>query len=104
MIMDQTLSKTKYEETVLCGKYPQMSAEHIQTPMPGIYYTRPDPDEDAYVEEGDQVSEGDVVGLVGVMKNFHDITAPVDGTITDVIAENEQEIDAGDELLVLDPS
>ncbi|MXV61383.1 biotin carboxyl carrier domain-containing protein [Natronorubrum sp. JWXQ-INN-674] len=79
-----------------------MTTEHIQSPMPGVFYTRPDPDEATFVDEGDEVAEGDVVGLVGVMKNFHDITAPADGTITDVVAENEQEVDAGDDLLVLE--
>ncbi len=79
-----------------------MSTERIQSPMPGVFYSRPDPEEPPYVEEGDRVSEGDVVGLVGVMKNFHDVTAESDGTITEIIAENEQEIQAGDDLLVLE--
>lgn len=70
--------------------------------MPGVFYTRPDPDEETFVDEGDEVAEGDVVGLVGVMKNFHDITAPADGTITEFVMENEQEVDAGDDLLVLE--
>ncbi len=70
--------------------------------MPGVFYTRPDPDEENFVDEGDEVAEGDVVGLVGVMKNFHDITAPADGTIAEIVAENEQEVDAGDDLLVLE--
>jgi acetyl-CoA carboxylase biotin carboxyl carrier protein len=70
--------------------------------MPGVFYRRPDPEEPMYVEKGDSVSEGDVVGIVGVMKNFHDITAPADGTIVDVLAENEQEIEAGDPLFELE--
>lgn len=69
--------------------------------MPGVFYRCPDPEEDNFVEEGDNVTEGDVVGLVGVMKNFHDITAPADGTITEILVENEQEVDAGDDLFVL---
>ena len=70
--------------------------------MPGVFYTRPDPDEETFVDEGDEVTEGDVVGLVGVMKNFQDITAPADGTVTKCVAENEQEVDAGDDLLILE--
>jgi len=79
-----------------------MSQETIEAPMPGVFYRRPDPDEDVYVEKGDSVSEGDLVGLVGVMKNFHDVTAPTDGTITDILPENEQEIEAGDPLFELE--
>lgn len=79
-----------------------MVTEQIQSPMPGVFYRRPDPEEEDFVKEGDNVSEGDVVGLVGVMKNFHDITAPADGTITEILAENEQEVEAGDDLFVLE--
>ncbi|WP_255171398.1 acetyl-CoA carboxylase [Natrononativus amylolyticus] len=81
-----------------------MATEHIQSPMPGVFYTRPDPDEEPFVTEGEEVTEGDVLGLVGVMKNFHDITAPADGTVAEFRAENEQEVDAGDDLLVLETS
>jgi acetyl-CoA carboxylase biotin carboxyl carrier protein len=79
-----------------------MATEHIQAPMPGVFYRRPDPDEDTFVEVGDEVTAGDVIGLVGVMKNFHDITAPADGTITEIVVEHEQEVDAGDELFVFE--
>lgn len=70
--------------------------------MPGVFYRRPDPEDPFYVEEGDSVSEGETVGLVGVMKNFHDVTAPADGTITEILAENESEIEAGDPLYELE--
>lgn len=79
-----------------------MSTEHIQSPMPGVFYRRPDPDEDLFVEEGDQVSAGDTVGLVGVMKTFHDITAESDGTIVEILAEEEQEIQAGEPLFTIE--
>ena len=48
------------------------------------------------------VSEGDVVGLVGVMKNFHDVTADADGTVSEFFAENEDEVDAGDDLVEIE--
>lgn len=79
-----------------------MTTEHIQSPMPGVFYRRPDPDEATFVDEGDEVAEGDVIGLVSVMKNFHDITAPSDGTIVEFVAENEQEVEAGDDLVALE--
>lgn len=79
-----------------------MSTETIEAPMPGVFYRRPDPDEEFYAAEGDSVSEGDVLGLVGVMKNFHDVTAPADGTIAEILEENEAEIEAGDPLFELE--
>ena len=80
-----------------------MAEKHtISSPMPGVFYRRPDPEDPMFAEEGDEVEAGDVVGLIGVMKNFHDITAEEDGTIVQFFAENEQEVDAGEDLLEIE--
>ena len=71
----------------------------IEAPMPGVFYRQPDPDEEFYVEEGDRVEEGDVVGMIGVMKNFNEITSDAAGVVERVFVENEVEIDAGQELV-----
>jgi acetyl-CoA carboxylase biotin carboxyl carrier protein len=76
----------------------------IEAPMPGVFYRRPDPDEPAFVEPGDEVEAGEKVALIGVMKNFHDVTVDTDGVIEEFLVENETEVEAGDGLLVLDPS
>ena len=76
----------------------------IQAPMPGVFYRRPDPDEPVFAEEGDEVSADDTVALIGVMKNFHDISADRDGVIDSFLVENETEVQAGDALVTIDPS
>lgn len=48
------------------------------------------------------MAEGDLVGLVGVRKTLRDSTAPAGGTVIEIRAENEQEVDAGDEPLALE--
>lgn len=79
-----------------------MTTTTIEAPMPGVFYRRSDPDEPPYVEEGDAVEAGDVVALIGVMKNFYDVEAEADGTVTDILVENETEIDAGTELMTVE--
>ncbi len=79
-----------------------MTRKTITATMPGVFYRRPDPEEEEYVQEGDDVEEGDVVGLIGVMKNFQEVEADVAGTVVELIAENEQEIEAGDELVAVE--
>ena len=74
----------------------------ITAPRPGVFYRRPDPDEEPFVEEGDAVEADDVVGLVGVMKTFHEITAGTSGVVTGLFAENETEIDVGQALLEIE--
>ena len=79
-----------------------MSKKTIEATMPGIFYRRPEPDQDTYVEEGASVSEGDIIGLIGVMKSFQEITAPADGTVSAILVENETEVEAGDSLVELE--
>lgn len=74
----------------------------ISAPMPGVFYRQPDPEDPPFAETGEEVDEGTVVGLIGVMKNFHDITADEAGTIVEFFAENETEVDAGDALVEIE--
>jgi acetyl-CoA carboxylase biotin carboxyl carrier protein len=70
--------------------------------MPGTFYRRPDPESDPYVEEGDQVSAGDTVGLIEVMKSFHEVKAEEEGTIARFLVESEEAVDAGQDLVEME--
>ena len=76
----------------------------IKTPLPGTFYRRPSPDADPYVEEGDSVETGDVVGLIEIMKTFHEIRSDRDGVVARFLVENEDLVDAGQDIIALDPS
>jgi acetyl-CoA carboxylase biotin carboxyl carrier protein len=73
----------------------------IQAPAPGTFYRRPSPDEELFVEEGDKVSSGQVVGLVEVLKNFLDVTANRDGVLESFLVENEDLVEAGQDIAKL---
>lgn len=74
---------------------------NILSPVPGIFYRRPSPDEDVFVNEGDSVKAGDIVGLVEVMKTFYEIKAEADGKIAEILVENEGLIEAGQTIATL---
>ena len=68
----------------------------IRAQIPGIFYRRPDPDSDPFVEEGDSVEPGTVVGVVEVMKQFLEVQAETSGTIVAFEVENEGAVAPGD--------
>ena len=68
----------------------------IRSQLPGIFYRRPDPDSEPFVEVGDAVQPGSVVGVVEVMKQFHEVTAEGAGTIASFEVDNEQVVSPGD--------
>jgi len=69
----------------------------LLSPLPGTFYRKPAPDKPPYKEDGDNVKDGDVVGLIEVMKSFNEVKADADGKIT-FIAENEEAVMAGQPL------
>lgn len=79
-----------------------MATEQILSPLPGVFYRRPSPDDAAYKEVGDSVAVGDVIGLVEVMKSFHEVKADKAGTIVSFDVENEDPIMAGNPIATLE--
>jgi biotin carboxyl carrier protein len=73
----------------------------IRSPLPGVFYRKPSPETAEYVQEGDAVEAGDVVGLIEVMKNFYEVKAEEDGTIEKFVVDNEGIVDAGQEIAIL---
>lgn len=53
----------------------------VPSPMSGIFYRRPSPNEPPFVEEGDPVLAGQVLGLIEAMKVFNEIESPLSGIL-----------------------
>jgi acetyl-CoA carboxylase biotin carboxyl carrier protein len=76
----------------------------VKTPLPGTFYRRPSPDAEPFVEEGDAIAAGEVVGLIEIMKTFHEIRSDTDGVVARFLVENEELVDAGQDIIALEPS
>jgi len=79
-----------------------MATKQIVSPLPGTFYRRPSPDQPPYKDNGDAVIEGDVIGLVEVMKSFNEVKADSSGTVVKFLIENEDPIMAGQPILELE--
>ncbi len=72
-----------------------VASKQILSPLPGTFYRSPAPDQPPYKSDGDSVAVGDVVGLVEVMKSFHEVKATEAGKIVKFLVENEDAVMAG---------
>jgi acetyl-CoA carboxylase biotin carboxyl carrier protein len=79
-----------------------LADKSVKAPLPGTFYRRPDPESDPYVEEGDRISAGDTVGLIEVMKSFHEVKSEKGGTVSKFLVESEEAVDAGQDLVELE--
>lgn len=75
----------------------------IASPMVGVYYRSPGPEQAPFIELGDHVEVGQTVGLIEAMKVFSEVPAEVAGTVVAIPAENGQLVKPGDALVVVAP-
>ena len=76
----------------------------VQAPMSGIFYKRPAPDESPYVAVGDRVKKKQVLALLETMKVFQKVKSPVNGTILEIVAEDETPLKDGDLMFIIEVS
>jgi|TARA_B110000438_G_C15640712_1_gene575177 acetyl-CoA carboxylase biotin carboxyl carrier protein len=74
------------------------NALYFTSPMVGTFYSRPNPESDAFVEAGDSVGGDDVICILEAMKVFNEIHAEFRGTIIEVLASDGDTVEFGQNL------
>ncbi|MDQ0454030.1 acetyl-CoA carboxylase [Rhizobium paknamense] len=75
-----------------------MSTLEIKSPLPGTFYRKPSPDAAPFKADGETVAAGEVIGLIEVMKTFHEIRADVSGTAVAFQVDDNEPVMAGQVL------
>lgn len=65
----------------------------VLSPIVGVIYTAPSPDQSAFKKVGDKVTAGETLCIVEAMKLMNEIKSEVDGTITEILIEDEQVVE-----------
>ena len=73
----------------------------ILSPMPGTFYRRPSPDAACYADVGQTVQEGDVLGLIEVMKQYSELRASQSGIIESILIEDGDAVEAGQAIIII---
>ncbi len=73
----------------------------VAAPMIGTYYASPSPGAPPFVEVGDVVAPGQVIGIIEAMKIMNEIPADRGGIVVDVLAANGQPVEYGSPLIRL---
>ncbi len=74
----------------------------VKSPMVGTVYLTPEPNAPSFVSAGDTVREGQTLLLIEAMKTFNEIKAPRAGVVRKVAVENQQPVEYGDVLLIIE--
>ncbi|QNT78079.1 acetyl-CoA carboxylase biotin carboxyl carrier protein [Entomobacter blattae] len=74
----------------------------ITSPMVGIAYLSPDPSSAPFVNEGQEVKEGQTLMLIEAMKTFNQIKSPRTGRVTKVLVTSGAPVEFGEALMIVE--
>jgi acetyl-CoA carboxylase, biotin carboxyl carrier protein len=73
----------------------------IKSPLVGTFYSGNSPEEGSFVKVGDMVKKGQVLGIIEAMKLMNEIESEYDGTVTAILVSNEDIVEYGQSLFVI---
>jgi acetyl-CoA carboxylase biotin carboxyl carrier protein len=82
---------------------PSAAEDAIAAPMPGTFYRAEGPGMEPFVDVGDKVDPDTVVCIIEIMKMMNSVPAGVSGTITEICAEDAQQVKEGAPLFRVQP-
>ena len=60
----------------------------VKSPMPGTFYSSPDPESAPFASIGDRVNPGDTICIVEAMKIMNEIQAEDSGVVEEILIQN----------------
>ncbi len=75
----------------------------VLSPMTGIFYRKPTPSEPPFVNEGDTVTAGQVIGVIEAMKVFNEVESTQNGIVLRFAVEDGGMIQEGEPILFVSP-
>lgn len=74
----------------------------VTSPMVGIFYRSASPTAKPFIEEGQQVAEGDTLCIIEAMKILNQITAEKAGIVRKIMVENAAPVEYGQPLFIIE--
>ena len=94
------VNQTKKEETKV--PIPTETGTPVCSPLVGTFYCAPSEGEAPFVQVGDRVTKGQVLGIIEAMKLMNEIESEQDGVISAVLVKNGQMVEYGQKLFLIE--
>lgn len=79
-----------------------ISGQVVKCPLVGTFYAASSPDADPFVQVGDVVSKGQVLGIVEAMKLMNEIESDYDGVVKQILVKNGDLVEYDQPLFVIE--
>ena len=74
----------------------------ITSPLVGTFYSSPSPDAPSFVNVGDRVKKGQVIGIIEAMKLMNELESDFDGVVKEILVKDETVVEFGQPLFILE--
>lgn len=90
-----SIASPQKEETNEVIKAEELKGEVVKSPLVGVFYAQPAVGAEPYIKVGDKVKKGQVIGIIEAMKLMNEVEATCNGTVLEILVENEQLVEFG---------
>lgn len=98
---DRTRTEAE-EETRVRNEEIHASGHVVTSPVVGVFYDSPAPDQEPYVSVGSYVNKGDVLCIIEAMKLMNEVTSPVSGVVKEILVTKASRVEFGHKLFVIE--
>ncbi len=82
-------------------KIEEVKGNVVTAPLVGTYHQAPYKDAKPFVSVGSHVKKGDKLCIIEAMKVMNEITSPYDGTVKEILVNDNDVVDFGKKLFVI---
>lgn len=79
----------------------QPSGEVVKSPIVGTFYRSPSPDDDPFVQVGDNVEKGETLCIVEAMKIMNEIESDYSGEVKKILVEDAEAVEFDQPLFII---
>lgn len=79
----------------------EVEGNAVTAPLVGTFYSAPSEGAEPFMQVGDTVKKGQIVGIVEAMKLMNEVESEFDGTVVSIPVENGDIVEYGEPLVII---
>lgn len=76
----------------------------ISSPMVGTFYQAKSEDSEPFIQVGDRVKKGQIIGIIEAMKLMNEVESEFDGVVQEIVVKNKDMVEYGQPLVRIKPN
>ena len=76
-------------------------AVEVRSPIVGTFYSASSPEDPPFVSAGDHIRKGDTLFIVEAMKHMNRVISEIDGTVLEIVVQNEEAVEYGQTVMII---